>query len=149
MTHRIIQLPDDATREKIFQLAAQGNSVLRISKEIQLDERTVRAVTRMPDFRARMIALRADIIDVGRARLHAQVELAVVKLGQIIAGGEGTPAQVRAILAVLDRVGLTAAMPSRQPESERVLHAVVRAIADHPAAREAAALAIEADIVDP
>ena len=148
MSARLITLPDEATRERIFQLAAQGLSPIRIAKEVSLDERTVRAFTRLPEFRARMIALRAELLDVGRARLHGQIEVAVAQLGRIIASGEGTSAQVRACLAVLDRVGLTSTAPQRQPESERVLSVVVRAIADHPDARDAAARAIEAQIVD-
>jgi hypothetical protein len=101
----------------------------------------------MPDFRARMVALRAEVIEVGRAKLHATVELSIARLQNIIATGEGSSAQVRAILAVLDRVGLTSQAPSRDTESERVLEAVVGALGKYPEAREAAVHAIEAEIV--
>jgi hypothetical protein len=145
-------LPNEALRERIFEMALQGRSVRVIAQTHEVDESLVRAALRTFDYHRRVEQMRAEVFDATKASLHATAELAVLQLRNVIAGrvkGAGANAIVRASEAVLDRVGIARgaeAAPQAQRDAERVNRVLLAVIARHPELAAETTAAIESDI---
>lgn len=148
-------LPNEALRERIFELALAGRTSTSIGKILDCDPSLVRAVMRDPAFKMRVAELRAEVIEATKSRLHDSAELAVLQLRAVLAGkvkGTGASAVVRASEAVLDRIGLTRAATAdaaRSPEAERLVAVLIQVISKHPDVNAEAIAAIEATVADP
>lgn len=144
--------PNAALVARIFDEAIKGRSATKIAELLAIDQSSVRAAMRDPEFRALVAMHRAEVVDATVAKLHAQAELAIVQLGAVMTGkvkGTGAGAVVRACEAVLDRIGVTrssAGGDDRVPEAERIVNVLVQVISQHPEVKEQAMRAIEAEV---
>ena len=96
-------------------MLAEGRSRLRVARLLEVDPKTVRRWTAIPEFAAALAAVRREGIELARTRLGGALETAVGTLLTVLRD-KTTPAavRVRAAEIVLARAGLD----EKTPESD-------------------------------